>query len=117
MDGKMEISLDKLPIKRLEVIEENGLERFPPDVGYDEKRQSLIRRIDFAWAVEKDENKKQKKSSKESASTQWQWQSIGGELAAGAPGALRHYRSHQHRKSFNSRVISERFHFKEQCLL
>lgn len=26
----MEISLDKLPIKRLDVIEENGLERFPP---------------------------------------------------------------------------------------
>ncbi|KAM1072440.1 hypothetical protein ACFX13_017954 [Malus domestica] len=76
MDGKMEISLDKLPIKRLEVIEENGLERFPPDVGYDEKRQNLIRRIDFAWAVEKDENKKQKKSSKESAATQWQWQSM-----------------------------------------
>ncbi|CAN6699693.1 unnamed protein product [Malus baccata var. baccata] len=98
---KMEISLDKLPIKRLEVIEENGLEH---DVGYDEKRKSLIRRIDFAWAVEKDENKKQKKSSKESAATQWQWQSIGGELAAGSPGALRHYRSHQHRKSFNSRV-------------
>lgn len=72
----MEISLDKLPIKRLDVIEENGLERFPPDVGYEEKRQSLIRRIDFAWAVEKDENKKQKKSSKESAATQWQWQSM-----------------------------------------
>lgn len=30
MDGKLEISLDKLPIKRLDVIEENGLERFPP---------------------------------------------------------------------------------------
>lgn len=25
----MEISLDKLPIKRLEAIEENGVERFP----------------------------------------------------------------------------------------
>ena len=29
MDGKMEISLDKLPIKRLDSIEENGAERFP----------------------------------------------------------------------------------------
>ncbi|KAM1432025.1 hypothetical protein FF1_014227 [Malus domestica] len=28
------------------------------------------------WVVEKDENKKQKKSSKESAVTQWQWQSM-----------------------------------------
>jgi mediator of RNA polymerase II transcription subunit 17 len=45
------------------------------DVDYDEKRLSLIRRIDFAWAVEKDSKKKQKKSSKES-STPWQWQSM-----------------------------------------
>ncbi|CAJ1944434.1 unnamed protein product [Sphenostylis stenocarpa] len=72
----LQISLDKLPIKRLDSIEENGMERFPPDVDYDEKRLSLIRRIDFAWAIEKDEEKKkQKKSSKES-STPWQWQSM-----------------------------------------
>lgn len=45
------------------------------DVEYDEKRLSLIRRIDFAWAVEKDDNKKQKKSSNES-STPWPWQSM-----------------------------------------
>ncbi|KAK9268775.1 hypothetical protein L1049_000537 [Liquidambar formosana] len=78
MDGRMEISLDKLPIKRLDAIEENGIERFPPDVGYDDKRLSLIRRIDFAWAVEKDENKKkQKKASKEtSSSTPWPLQSM-----------------------------------------
>ncbi|KAG7984397.1 hypothetical protein I3843_04G159300 [Carya illinoinensis] len=75
MDGNLEVSLDKLPVKRLDSIEENGVERFPPDVGYDEKRLSLIRRIDFAWAVEKDDKKKQKKSSKES-STPWQWQSM-----------------------------------------
>ncbi|XP_059431866.1 mediator of RNA polymerase II transcription subunit 17 [Corylus avellana] len=75
MDGKLEVSLDKLPVKRLDAIEENGAERFPPDVDYDEKRLSLIRRIDFAWAVEKDDKKKQKKSSKES-STPWQWQSM-----------------------------------------
>lgn len=74
MDGKMEISLDKLPIKRLDAIEENGAERFPTDVGYDDKRVSLIRRIDFAWAVEKD-TKKQKKASKEEA-TPWPWQSL-----------------------------------------
>lgn len=30
MDGDLSISLDKLPVKRLEVIEENGAERFPP---------------------------------------------------------------------------------------
>ncbi len=45
------------------------------DVGYDEKRLSLIRRVDFAWAIEKDDNKKQKKSSKES-SKPWQWQGM-----------------------------------------
>lgn len=45
------------------------------DVGYDEKRLSLIRRIDFAWSVEKDDKKKQKKNSKES-STPWPWQSM-----------------------------------------
>lgn len=44
------------------------------DVGYDDKRVSLIRRIDFAWAVEKD-TKKQKKASKEET-TQWPWQSL-----------------------------------------
>lgn len=77
MDGSMEISLDKLPVKRLDAIEENGAERFPSDVGYDEKRLSLIRRIDFAWAVEKDENKKkQKKASQETSSTSLPWQSL-----------------------------------------
>lgn len=75
MDGNLEVSLDKLPVKRLEFIEESGAERFPTDVSYDEKRLSLIRRIDFAWALEKDDNKKQKKSTKES-STPWQWQSM-----------------------------------------
>ncbi|XP_042497998.1 mediator of RNA polymerase II transcription subunit 17 [Macadamia integrifolia] len=73
MEGDMEISLDKLPIKRLDAIEENGLERFPPDVDHDEKWVSLIRRIDFAWAVEKD-SKKQKTSK--DASTPWPWQSL-----------------------------------------
>lgn len=80
MNGNLEVSVDKLPVKRLDAIEENGAERFPPDVGYDEKRESLIRRIDFAWAVEKDDNKRLKKSSKESSSsattTPWQWQNM-----------------------------------------
>ncbi|KAL5547949.1 hypothetical protein UlMin_003180 [Ulmus minor] len=75
MNENLQISLDKLSVKRLESIEENGQERFPSDIGYDEKRLSLIRRIDFAWAVEKDDAKKQKKSSKES-STPWPWQSM-----------------------------------------
>lgn len=32
MDGGLEVSLDKLPVKRLESIEENGFERFPSSV-------------------------------------------------------------------------------------
>lgn len=83
MNGDLEISVDKLPIKRLEYIEEHGAERFPSDIGYDEKTVNLIRRIDFAWAVEREEpSKKQKKSSsstssKETSSSQpWQWQSL-----------------------------------------
>jgi len=74
----MEISLDRLPIKRLESIEENGAERFPSDVDYDDKRVSLIRRIDFAWALEEEDElkkKKQKKSSKDSVE-QWKWKGM-----------------------------------------
>ncbi|KAL4279903.1 hypothetical protein GQ457_03G045920 [Hibiscus cannabinus] len=80
MDGNLEISLDKLPVKRLDAIEENGLEQYPPESSYDEKRVSLIRRIDFAWALEDDEErerkKKLKKKSFKDASTTWQWQSM-----------------------------------------
>ncbi|KAH7854112.1 hypothetical protein Vadar_010234 [Vaccinium darrowii] len=79
MDGNLEISLDKLPIRRLEAMEENGVERYPSDVGYEEKRVNLIRRIDFGWAVEReDPSKKQKKSSssKEDATTPLPWQSM-----------------------------------------
>ncbi|CAI9100179.1 OLC1v1037120C1 [Oldenlandia corymbosa var. corymbosa] len=91
MDGDLEISIDKLPIKRVEFIEENGAERFPPDVGHDEKKVELIRKIDFAWAVEREEDKQQEPASKkkkvsdaakekETSSTganqPWQWQSL-----------------------------------------
>lgn len=67
----MEISLDKLPIKRLDIIEESGLERFPPEIEYEEKTVNLIRRIDFAWALERD-SKKQKKAKEASAPSTWQ---------------------------------------------
>lgn len=55
------------------------------DVGYEEKTVGLIRRIDFAWAVEReDPSKKQKKSSADSSSSTketsanqpWPWQSL-----------------------------------------
>ncbi|CAA7059060.1 unnamed protein product [Microthlaspi erraticum] len=79
MDSDMEISLDRLPIKRLESIEENGAERFPSDVGYDDKRVSLIRRIDFAWALEEEDElkkKKQKKKSTKEIPEQWEWKGM-----------------------------------------
>ena len=56
------------------------------DVGHEEKRVDLIRRIDFAWAVEREEpsSKKQKKTTTSSTSKEthssgnqpWQWQSL-----------------------------------------
>ncbi|KAF5187883.1 Mediator of rna polymerase ii transcription subunit [Thalictrum thalictroides] len=73
MDGNVEIALDKLPIKRLDVIEENGLENFPHDIGYDKKQLESIQRIDFAWAVEKD-SMKQKTTKK--TTKPWPWQSL-----------------------------------------
>ncbi|OMO61404.1 Mediator complex, subunit Med17 [Corchorus capsularis] len=80
MDETLKISLDKLPVKRLDAIEENGVEKYPPESSYDEKRVSLIRRIDFGWAVEDDEErerkKKQKKKSSKDASATWQWQGM-----------------------------------------
>ncbi|XP_010520586.1 PREDICTED: mediator of RNA polymerase II transcription subunit 17 isoform X2 [Tarenaya hassleriana] len=54
---------------------ERSLSPWFSDVDYDDKRVSLIRRIDFAWAVEEEDDekkKKQKKSSKESSGQQWQ---------------------------------------------
>ncbi|KAF6154231.1 hypothetical protein GIB67_001127 [Kingdonia uniflora] len=73
MEGNLEISLDNLPIKRVAAIEESGFERFPLDIGYDQKRTDLIRRIDFAWAVEKDTKKQ--KTSKEAVKP-WPWKSL-----------------------------------------
>ncbi|KAL2929510.1 Mediator of RNA polymerase II transcription subunit 17 [Bienertia sinuspersici] len=70
-EGDMEISLDKLPIKRLEIIEESGAERFSSEVEYEKKTVNLIRRIDFAWALERDA-KKQKKTKEASAPSTWQ---------------------------------------------
>ncbi|KAI0491643.1 hypothetical protein KFK09_025903 [Dendrobium nobile] len=75
MDGNMKIDLDKLPIKRLEAIDEAGNEQFPPDIGYEEKRLNMIRRIDFSQVMERDAKKQ--KSSKEAVGTQaWPWQSL-----------------------------------------
>ncbi|PKA64682.1 Mediator of RNA polymerase II transcription subunit 17 [Apostasia shenzhenica] len=75
MEGTMKIDLDKLPIKRLEAIDEAGNEQFPPDIGYEEKRLNMIRRIDFSSVVEKD-SKKQKNSKEVAGPQVWPWQSL-----------------------------------------
>ncbi|KAL5986176.1 hypothetical protein ACLOJK_028170 [Asimina triloba] len=91
--GDMKISLDKLPIKRLDSIDDNGVERFPPtsprynslfdflprrcsEIGYDERRLSQIRRIDFTPLVEKDAKKPKSSKDSEAAATPWPWQSL-----------------------------------------
>lgn len=75
---KMRIDLDKLPIKRLEAIEEAGTEHFPSETGDEETRLNMIRRIDFSSIVETDANKKAKKSSTKEAAPApaWPWQSL-----------------------------------------
>ncbi|KAL4195046.1 hypothetical protein AMTRI_Chr05g62600 [Amborella trichopoda] len=74
--GNIKLSLDKLPIRRVDAVDENGTEHFPPsDVNQDEKYLSLLRRIDFTPVVEKDA-KKQKVSRENQASQQWPWQSL-----------------------------------------
>ncbi|MQL91275.1 hypothetical protein Taro_023881 [Colocasia esculenta] len=73
----MKIHIDRLPLKRVEAIDDAGLESFPAEIGADEKRLDLIRRIDFSWVVEKDSKKPKKKSSKEeAAAAPWPWQAL-----------------------------------------
>ena len=48
-------------------------------MGYDEKRVDLIRKIDFAWAVDKDAKKNEKTKKSEAAEKDkdaWPWQNL-----------------------------------------
>lgn len=74
MDPKIKIDLDKLPIKRLEAIEESGIEHFSSEVTNEESRLNLVRRIDFSSIIEKDAKKQ--KTSKETTAPTFQWQSL-----------------------------------------
>ncbi|KAJ0971238.1 hypothetical protein J5N97_019197 [Dioscorea zingiberensis] len=75
----MKIDLDKLPLKRLDAIDDSGNEQFPPEMGNEEKRLDMIRRIDFSSIIEQKDAKKQK-TSKDSSSIApaappaWPWQ-------------------------------------------
>uniref|UniRef100_A0A0D9Y1V0 Mediator of RNA polymerase II transcription subunit 17 n=1 Tax=Leersia perrieri TaxID=77586 RepID=A0A0D9Y1V0_9ORYZ len=76
MEEGVRVDLDKLPIKRLQAIDEAGNEHYPPDTSSEEQRLSAIRRIDFSWVIEKDAKKPKKAAAKDAAQQAWPWQGM-----------------------------------------
>jgi len=75
MAENLKVTVDKLPIKRLDAIDENGTEHFAPEISQEEKPLTVLRRIDFGMSIEKDAKKS--KTSNESQSTPaWPWQGL-----------------------------------------
>ncbi|PAN31754.1 hypothetical protein PAHAL_5G442200 [Panicum hallii] len=74
--GDVLVDLDKLPIKRLEAIDEAGNEHYPPDTSNEEQRLAAIRRIDFSWVIEKDAKKAKKAAEADTAQQAWPWQGL-----------------------------------------
>ncbi|XP_057853948.2 mediator of RNA polymerase II transcription subunit 17 [Cryptomeria japonica] len=70
-----QVTVDKLPIKRLEAIEENGNEHYPPEISQEEKPLTLLRRMDFGMSIVKD-SKKSKSSNESQSVPTWQWQGL-----------------------------------------
>ncbi|KAL6626565.1 hypothetical protein ACP70R_030291 [Stipagrostis hirtigluma subsp. patula] len=75
-EGAVRVDLDKLPIKRLEAIDEAGNEHYPPDTTSEEQRLAAIRRIDFSWVIEKDAKKAKKAAEADTAQQAWPWQGL-----------------------------------------
>ncbi|CAO2198607.1 unnamed protein product [Urochloa humidicola] len=75
-NGDVLVDLDKLPIKRLEAIDEAGNEHYPPDTSNEEQRLAAIRRIDFSWVIEKDAKKAKKAAEAETTQQAWPWQGL-----------------------------------------
>ncbi|CAO2174287.1 unnamed protein product [Urochloa humidicola] len=75
-NGEVLADLDKLPIKRLEAIDEAGNEHYPPDTSNEEQRLAAIRRIDFSWVIEKDAKKAKKAAEAETTQQAWPWQGL-----------------------------------------
>ncbi|XP_042386718.1 mediator of RNA polymerase II transcription subunit 17-like isoform X2 [Zingiber officinale] len=76
---RVAIDLDRLPIKRLNAIDEIGNEQFLPDVSNEDKRLGMLRRIDFSSIVADsiETRRNQKRTSKEAApgpQQTWPWQ-------------------------------------------
>ncbi|KAF8657077.1 hypothetical protein HU200_060415 [Digitaria exilis] len=76
VEGDVLLDLDKLPIKRLEAIDEAGNEHYPPDTSNEEQRLAAIRRIDFSWVIEKDAKKAKKAAEADTAQQAWPWQGL-----------------------------------------
>ncbi|KAK3163655.1 hypothetical protein QOZ80_1AG0006450 [Eleusine coracana subsp. coracana] len=76
VEGDVRVDLDKLPIKRLEAIDEAGNEHYPPDTSNEEQRLAAIRRIDFSWVIEKDAKKAKKAAEADTAQQAWPWQGL-----------------------------------------
>lgn len=75
MAENLKVTIDKLPIKRLDAIDENGTEHFAPEISQEEKPLTLLRRIDFGMSIEKDA-KKSKKSNECQPTPAWPWQGL-----------------------------------------
>ncbi|GJN37728.1 hypothetical protein PR202_gb26714 [Eleusine coracana subsp. coracana] len=76
VEDDVRVDLDKLPIKRLEAIDESGNEHYPPDTSNEEQRLAAIRRIDFSWVIEKDAKKAKKAAEADTAQQAWPWQGL-----------------------------------------
>ncbi|KAF7103793.1 hypothetical protein CFC21_104738 [Triticum aestivum] len=74
MGDDLRLDLDKLPIKRLEAIDEAGNEHYPPDGSSEEQR--LAARVDFSWVVERDAKKAKKAAAEDVAHKAWPWQGL-----------------------------------------
>ncbi|XP_062191277.1 mediator of RNA polymerase II transcription subunit 17-like [Phragmites australis] len=75
-EGGVRVDLDKLPIKRLEAIDEAGNEHYPPDTSSEEQRLTAIRRIDFSWVIEKDAKKAKNVAEADTTQQAWPWQGL-----------------------------------------
>ncbi|KAM3207084.1 hypothetical protein ACQJBY_062341 [Aegilops geniculata] len=76
MGDDLRLDLDKLPIKRLEAIDEAGNEHYLPDTSSEEQRLAAIRRVDFSWVVERDAKKAKKAAAEDAAQKAWPWQGL-----------------------------------------
>jgi len=76
MAGRLTISLDPLPLKRVLAMEENGTEHLPPELSQEEKSLALLARIDFGQEAKKAKTEDGTKEKEEEAVQVWPWQGL-----------------------------------------